>query len=504
LDIFTGHNNSDRWEPKELEHLVQMVPSAEQHVEKLLGQPKDGAILLDDAGTVKGVALHLKYPSARLVLMKSDGMSAGTRHASALGFAEWLGLERSASPSLVFTRSDGGGAHAFIPGTEEPCVLAFKTLEVPTQAEMLVLFKAKIMKEGKLMRKVLPVLIRPGRPNERVLTLVSGRVTAEVEIEGDSSAVCRANTVDHELYVLPKSKFQATYEVPGIDLRNVEDKLVRKLFLPSQVKQLTERGFQMHKPRPDQLRWVYELTAEDLKRVPTGRFKTMFGAIQSLKPGDCLAMPAPEKRATELYYMPDETVQSYEDVGPHCNHIYDQSEMLSLFKQPIMAEGKLMYKSMPALIRKATRGECVETCVNGRITSELIVGDDESMVVRGPVFNELYVLSKEKFVANWQQTGSDIVENGCENADLKRQGFKWHLPLPGNYKWIYKLKPSDLNRVPSGQFVFETSWGAIQSLRMGDHLAMPAPEECATEIWLVPSGVLQQYACKSVGPRLSL
>merc|ERR1712232_1448242 len=145
-----------------------MVPSAEQHAKKLLGQPKDGAILLDNMGTVKGVALHLKYPSARFVLMKSDGMSAGTRHASALGFAEWLGIERAASPSLVFTRSDGGGAHAFIPGKEEPCVFGFKTLEVPTQDEMLILFKEKIMKKGRLMRKVLPVLIRPGRPNERV------------------------------------------------------------------------------------------------------------------------------------------------------------------------------------------------------------------------------------------------------------------------------------------------------------------------------------------------
>ena len=48
-------------------------------------------------------------------LRKADGKYAGTRQASALAFAEWLGVEGFLG--AVFVRSDDGGVHALRPIT---------------------------------------------------------------------------------------------------------------------------------------------------------------------------------------------------------------------------------------------------------------------------------------------------------------------------------------------------------------------------------------------------
>merc|ERR1719401_2721707 len=136
LELLTAHNETDRWEPQELDALVSRIPSAKKYWEKLFGQPKDGAITASHLGSVKGAAMHLKYPSSKLQLTKSNGAAAGTRHASALGFAEHLcgRCLPDLFPGVVFARSDGGGAHAFIPRVGgEPSVIHFDTSRTPSR-----------------------------------------------------------------------------------------------------------------------------------------------------------------------------------------------------------------------------------------------------------------------------------------------------------------------------------------------------------------------------------
>merc|ERR1719221_1741831 len=80
------------------------------------------------------------------------------------------------------------------------------------------LFLDKITTEGMIMKKYLPVLARRGIRKERVVTVVSGKTTSDKIIEDDDSMVLRANTIDQELYVIPKKTFEKTYCLPGAEL----------------------------------------------------------------------------------------------------------------------------------------------------------------------------------------------------------------------------------------------------------------------------------------------
>jgi hypothetical protein len=134
LELLTAHNQSDKWEKQELEALCKKIPEAQKYKE-LLGQPKDGAITISRQGSVKGAAMYLKYPSEKFQLRTQNGAASGTRHASALGFAEHLctQFEGDLLPGVVFARSDGGGAHVFIPQPwGEPLVLHFDTFSLPS------------------------------------------------------------------------------------------------------------------------------------------------------------------------------------------------------------------------------------------------------------------------------------------------------------------------------------------------------------------------------------
>jgi hypothetical protein len=423
LEWLSAHNESDRWEPHELEKLRENfghIEDAPDMITKLEGQPKDGAILMNHEGTVKGAALYMKYPSDKLQLMKrtaKGGLSAaGTRHNSTLGMAEWLGYEGvpKQCPGVLFVRSDGGGAKAFFPqprtkakcsfcfGSKKekkihiPDVLHFQTRTIPTQKEMLEIFRERILQEGKVYWKSRPVLIRSAVKGETVITLVNGRVTMEKEIPKDedngSWKVVRAPTPDQELYALPSGRVTEVYEAP-IELDKVDYTAEKcyDVFLKSHQDHLHAKGWQLYRTKPDQQRIVYQVSPAELKEVPGCCF-TLHDKVQYVKPGDLLAMPFP--KATELYYMnKDALLTGYSEVP-----LLSQEDMLRIFKSNIKTKG-VLEEDLQRWIY-AVRGEdlskfpdALHACFKNRGTGPACALKETDVIGMDAAGTEIYLLS---------------------------------------------------------------------------------------------------------------
>lgn len=522
---FTAHNSSDRWEQHELEALAMKLPQVAKVADNLKGCAKDGAILLSHKGHVKGVALHLQYASEQWVLVrrgeeasgkKDNEKSCGTRHASAMGFAEWLG--EIDAPSGVFVRSDGGGAHAFLPQgpDKEPKVCLFKTKEHPTNEQMRQIFRDKIESRGRLMIKAELGLARQGSLGEHVKTVVGNRVTSDVVIKDTTSMVVRAPTSDQENYVLPKAKFEKSWLTPGIDLnpRELTGDGPQDLFMRSQARLLRQKGYRLYRPNPEMLRWVYTLTREDVEtHLSTGYFFASWGALQPVQVGDSLALPHPA--GDEVYLYPPEALTSLEEVDVNTRqkvfknrrHLL-QPEMVAVFKPRMREFGKVMRSKEPVLIRPGIIGERIVTCINGRSVYDTMVDNPNTHVVRSSgEDHELYCIDQRKFEELYVQAGVPL-EPKCDDPVrelLKQQGFKEYTVRPHQLKLVYQLKPEDMEDLPSGYF--ETAWGALQHVESGDHIAMryvaadPSaaedpgrrPKTALLDIYFMPTDVLGMH-----------
>merc|ERR1712187_17961 len=103
--------------------------------DSLLGQPMDGAIVLDQKGKVRYAGVKLEFQQQRWVFKKHDGQAVGTRHASALAAAVWLSNQMW--PGVVFVRSEGGGLHCIFDGGggRPPKIYHVETYETDRQVE---------------------------------------------------------------------------------------------------------------------------------------------------------------------------------------------------------------------------------------------------------------------------------------------------------------------------------------------------------------------------------
>lgn len=126
LEAFCSHTASDRWESPLLRDVACRLGLTDfvgvPELEKLLWQPKDGAIVLSAKSTVLAAAAQLRH-QGQCQIQHADGTSAGTRHRAAVGTAERLGLR--GVPGVVFVRSDAGGVHVILPrGADSSCLRA--------------------------------------------------------------------------------------------------------------------------------------------------------------------------------------------------------------------------------------------------------------------------------------------------------------------------------------------------------------------------------------------
>jgi len=87
---------------------------SEETKRSLLGEPMDGAIIIDFDGKIRHAAVKLCHEQCRWILKKKDGTGVGTRHKGALGTAVWL--SDRGQPYAVYVRSDGGGLHCLTGG----------------------------------------------------------------------------------------------------------------------------------------------------------------------------------------------------------------------------------------------------------------------------------------------------------------------------------------------------------------------------------------------------
>jgi len=523
LEVLSAHTDSDRWEQENLVKLVEALPDAAGVIGSLEGQPKDGAILISHLGVIHGATLQIKAAgSKKAILQKANGTAAGTRHNSSLSAAFWLSEGASVKelnlqcPGIVFTRSDAGGAHCFIPGSqsgEPPSVLHFETIHHLSQKEMLNHFKEKIRREGTLMRKKMPALGRLGIHGEQVVTLVGGRITSETRIAGEKShMVLRAATPDQESYVLPMEKFRKLYLEQGIELDDLEGATNCSPFLLDQVQQLKSKGFKLYKPRPDNRRYIYKLQSEDLKIIATRAFLSSWNSVQPVRETDYLASP---EDCREIYLMPQEVVmsgyaechrggasrggasgstmlrqsssvsQTLRRQDTRNVKVWSQQEMLDTYGKVIQSQGVLMVKFGTVLMRPAKRDETVITCVNGRITASTLITDDDSKVAQGQ-FHELFVLSQVRVEDDYEARVQEIPGDEPLHVLYRSQGFKMYTPRK-RPKYFYKITAEMINTLPEA---FRTSQGLVQTLEEGDFLVMPEEEP---EIYILPEDRIYSY-----------
>lgn len=119
------HTETDRWVRADLEQLAEKLghdsleAASAAHILNLIQpspQPKDGAILISLGGSVLAAAARLRASSPKGLgrqMVRADGTRVGTKHAGALGAAQWLG--HVGASGVVFTRSEDGSLHAFLP-----------------------------------------------------------------------------------------------------------------------------------------------------------------------------------------------------------------------------------------------------------------------------------------------------------------------------------------------------------------------------------------------------
>lgn len=166
----------------------------------------------------------------------------------------------------------------------------------PDQAEMLKLFKMKVMARGRLMWRTGARVARPAQAGEVVITRADGAPPSSTTVQDNQWVILRADTAGREEQLLHVSDFEAEWDLPS-QLDSVID--------GPGAAGLYAQGFKRYLPRADQFAWIYQVTDEDLQQLlPTRGFLGPNGAVHRLAPGDGLCLPAPEPRATSICRLP--------------------------------------------------------------------------------------------------------------------------------------------------------------------------------------------------------
>lgn len=135
LAACSAHSPTDRWSADTIEALVENF-GEDENIRSLQDDPSlDGAFVLSWRGTMMAANARIYHTCDHYHFVLADGTSAGARHRSGLGVAEWMGSQSSLGAVLV--RSDAGSVHAIISnGTSAPVICQVAHPEIEPQAHI--------------------------------------------------------------------------------------------------------------------------------------------------------------------------------------------------------------------------------------------------------------------------------------------------------------------------------------------------------------------------------
>eukprot|EP00927_Polykrikos_kofoidii_P023500 TRINITY_DN21638_c0_g1_i1.p1 TRINITY_DN21638_c0_g1~~TRINITY_DN21638_c0_g1_i1.p1 ORF type:complete len:1702 (-),score=242.33 TRINITY_DN21638_c0_g1_i1:568-5673(-) len=184
---------------------------------------------------------------------------------------------------------------------------------VRTQAEMQSHFFPIMEERGVRMRRAGQRLLRPAKKGEEVLTIIDSEVVAKTVVLDDTSMVVQEESADRELYALDQKTFEASYELPGLEITGsgVEYDALRS------------RGFK-HYMKKKGMVLIYRVTKEDMEFVSCGKFQAPWSVIpQPLRIGDYLVTKLPEmdviylsRNAEQIYFSSENLEVHYVFASP--------------------------------------------------------------------------------------------------------------------------------------------------------------------------------------------
>jgi len=329
---------------------------------------------------------------------------------------------------------------------------------IRSQDEMCRHFLPILRKCGIVVRRKGWRLARPAMRGEEVLTIVDGEEISKALVDDDSSMVIMAETTDREWYVLGSDSFRASYECPGIDIKDDSpDSTV-----------LRDRGFKYYK-RHGMAR-MYQVSDSDLDFLPSRKFfckGTTFPLL--LRAGDYLVTGYPD--SSEIYLS-----RHGEEVFEHVSHrelIRSQEEMCERFRPVLLQRGVRVPRSGYTLARPAKDGEVIRTLIDGEMVAK-VEATSGSMVLRlDTTDRELQVLTESEFQEDHCLPAELWEDSSPEVQVLQKRGYKRYRQK--GTALLYQVTQEDMEDfVPGGRF--QIPGGLIPStLRAGDYLEARHP-----------------------------
>ena len=111
---------------------------------------------------------------------------------------------------------------------------------------------------------------------------------------------------------------------------------------PAADPSLTKEGFQLY--LPSVRIWAHALTNGDVSTsFPTGRFRSRWGGLVTVQPGDTIAMPYPA--ADEIYAIPKRIFAASYALQNRGHHVPSQNEALAHWQDAVQAKGRVCCRS---------------------------------------------------------------------------------------------------------------------------------------------------------------
>eukprot|EP00439_Symbiodinium_sp_Y106_P036667 s1405_g4.t1 len=285
---------------------------------------------------------------------------------------------------------------------------------IRSQDEMCRHFLPILRKCGIVVRRKGWRLARPAMRGEEVLTIVDGEEISKALVDDDSSMVIMAETTDREWYVLGSDSFRASYECPGIDIK--DDSPDSTAAATSNHSDLY--SFKYYK-RHGMAR-MYQVSDSDLDFLPSRKFfckGTTFPLL--LRAGDYLVTGYPD--SSEIYLS-----RHGEEVFEHVSHrelIRSQEEMCERFRPVLLQRGVRVPRSGYTLARPAKDENLQKrTLIDGEMVAK-VEATSGSMVLRlDTTDRELQVLTESEFQEECFELGQ--ADSSPEVQVLQKRGYK--------------------------------------------------------------------------------